>query len=179
MTDTGIGIKDEDLPKLFTSFERLDENKNHESVIRAISGIKNLVYVIVGAGPLSDNLKKVANDNNVDVILTGARNDVDAFYASADCYILPSIREGLNVSLMEAMASGLPCLCSKIRGNEDLIDQEGGLYFDPRNIESIRESINELISNINFSMGEHNKQKVKMFGSVVVENKLDSIYCQV
>lgn len=50
------------------------------------------------------------------------RTDVDQLLRIMDVYCLPSIREGLNVSLMEAMASGLLCVASKIRGNVDLIE---------------------------------------------------------
>ena len=63
----------------------------------------------------------MAEQKNVKLHLLGYRTDISELYNSADIFVFPSIREGLSVSLMEAMASGLPCIVSKIRGNVDLI----------------------------------------------------------
>lgn len=126
---------------MLLSVGELNENKNHEAVIRAISAM-DIVYVIVGKGYLGEKLIRVARECNVDLRLMGYREDVAGFYNAADIYILPSKREGLNVSLMEAMASGLPCLAGRIRGNNDLIDEgKGGYLFIPNSIASIREAI--------------------------------------
>ena len=128
---------------LLLSVGELNSNKNHEAVIKAISGL-DITYIIVGKGDLFDYLKDLAEKVGSNVILTGYRSDVVDFYATADAYILPSKREGLNVSLMEAMASGIPCLASNIRGNVDLISDDE-LLFDPNKITSIRHSINRII----------------------------------
>ena len=60
-------------------------------------------------------------------------------------FILPSIREGLNVSLMEAMASSLPCLCGKIRGNTDLIEDKDCL-FNPISLNEIRWALKRMVA---------------------------------
>ena len=53
----------------------------------------------------------------------------------ADLFVFPSFREGLSVALMEAMASGLPIVCSKIRGNVDLVmDHKGGYLVKPDDV---------------------------------------------
>lgn len=66
------------------------------------------------------------------------------FYDAADVYVLPSIREGLNVSLMEAMVSGLPVACGKIRGNTDLIEDKC-CFFSPQAIKEIYDAIDYAI----------------------------------
>lgn len=121
-----LGLEDTDF--MLLSVGELNENKNHASVIKAIAG-KDITYVIVGKGDKEAELKTMADENNVDLRLTGYRNDVADFYDAADVYILPSIRKGLNVSLMEAIDSGLPVACSPIRGNTDLVDEEDGVMF--------------------------------------------------
>ena len=121
-----LGLEDTDF--MLLSVGELNENKNHASVIKAIAG-KDITYVIVGKGDKEAELKTMADENNVDLRLTGYRNDVADFYDAADVYILPSIRKGLNVSLMEAMDSGLPVACSPIRCNTDLVDEEDGVMF--------------------------------------------------
>lgn len=109
------------------SVGEVNKNKNHELGIRAVAQLKDIVphlfYVIVGRGGSMKALKKLSADLGVEkqVIFTGYRSDVPSFYHMADLFFFPSHREGLSVALMEAMASGLPVVCTKIRGNEDLI----------------------------------------------------------
>lgn len=164
---------------LLLSVGELNENKNHESVIRAISGIQNLTYVIVGKGELTDRLKKTAVECNTDLRLVGFRTDVADFYDAADVYILPSIREGLNVSLMEAMASALPCLCGNIRGNVDLIDIKGGYLFNPSSGDEIRISVEKMVGlgqEERKEKGVHNLDKIRSFDLQTVENLTSEIY---
>lgn len=129
---------------MLLSVGELNKNKNHEMVIRAIKDIPNIIYVIVGRGRLRDRLLYVAKECNVDLKLVGYRADVAYFYSAADVYILPSIREGLNVSLMEAMASGLACCASKIRGNIDLINDA---LFNPQNEKEIKNTLSYAMKN--------------------------------
>lgn len=137
----GIGDK-----FMLLSVGELNENKNHAAVIEAIVGL-DLVYVIVGRGELESQLRARAEKLGVHVILTGFRSDVVDFYAAANAYILPSLREGLNVSLMEAMASGLPVMCLPIRGNIDLVrDEESGLLVE-NEPGSIAKGISRLMEN--------------------------------
>lgn len=160
---------------MLLSVGELNDNKNHEMVIRAIQGL-NLVYVIVGKGELKEKLGNTAKKCGVDLRLAGFRNDVADFYSAADIYVLPSIREGLNVSLMEAMAGGLPIACSRIRGNVDLIDEgKGGCFFDPK----LRDSVFAAIQNaINYKdiFGVYNRRKIRTFNIYEINNIMRNIY---
>ena len=102
-------------------------NKNHKVGIEALAKLrdKNTYYVICGRGPLMEAHKELAQSLGVGdrVILTGYRTDVADFYKMADVFLLPSFREGLPVAVMEAMASGLPVIATKIRGSSDLVQQ--------------------------------------------------------
>lgn len=160
---------------LLLSVGELNHNKNHEMVIKALRGIDNICYVIVGDGALTDYLRLVAYENGVDVRLTGFRSDVVCFYNAADAYILPSIREGLNVSLMEAMASGLPCLAGRIRGNTDLIDENGGITFNPMDISEIKNAIIEIQKDC-LGMGNYNKQKIKSYDIEAINAIMQKLY---
>jgi len=60
-------------------------------------------------------------DLNQSVHFLGYRTDVNDIYSCVDVFAFMSFQEGLPVALMEAMASGVPCICSDIRGNSDLI----------------------------------------------------------
>lgn len=152
---------------MLLSVGELNENKNHELVIRAIAGME-LTYVIVGKGYLANGLEVVAKECNVDLCLMGFRNDVADFYDAADAYVLPSIREGLNVSLMEAMSSGIAVACGKIRGNTDLIDDQQCL-FDPTARDEIKRAIEYVIEN-GEKLGALNLLKIRTFDLKSIEN---------
>ena len=177
-----FGLKDTDL--IFLSVGELNDNKNHEVVIRALSKIEEKpYYIIVGKGDKKEYLQSLVNDLGLQdkVIFAGFRQDVADFYDAADVFIFPSFREGLSVALMEAMASGLPVVCGKIRGNTDLIDCEGGFFFDPHNINSVVESIkNELNADRNVQKN-YNMKKIQQFSLDNVNKHMISIYknCEV
>lgn len=167
---TELGLKDDQI--MLLSVGELNENKNHSSVIRAIKGIDNLTYVIVGKGDLKDSLEKTANESNIDLRLMGFRNDVADFYDAADVYVLPSIREGLNVSLMEAMASGLPIACGNIRGNTDLIDS---CLFSPTDLDEIKKAIEQAIEKRK-ELSQRNLRKIQSFNLQTVKKSVSDIY---
>ena len=97
------------------------------------------------------------------VKLLGFRTDIQDLLISSDIFVFPSIREGLPISIMEAMDAGLPCIVSNIRGNKDLIDSKGGYLFK-NSIELLQYLVNLIEdSNLRLQMGAHNKNKVKLF----------------
>ncbi len=175
-----LGIPEEAL-FLFAAGE-LNENKNHKAVIKALSEIESkFFFAIAGQGEMRDRLQKVIDECGLSkkVKLLGYRSDIADIYEAADIYVLPSHREGLNVSLMEAMASGLPCACGKIRGNVDLINENGGALFEPDNIEDIKEKLEKLIGKSTEKrkrMGRYNLEKIQKFDKVTVEKAMERVY---
>lgn len=165
---------------LLLSVGELNENKNHQIIIRALAKLENpsIHYAIAGAGEKKEYLLELAKELGVSeqVHLLGHRKDVVEIYKTADVYILPSIREGLNVSLMEAMAEELPCLAGRIRGNVDLIDSEGGVLFSPRNKDDCFDALTKLLESDLESMGEHNGRKIQDISKEGVLYKMKSIY---
>lgn len=158
---------------MILSVGELNENKNHEAVIRAVAGM-DLTYVVVGKGKLGEKLETAATECGVDLRLMGFRSDVADFYTAADVYVLPSIREGLNVSLMEAMASGCSCCCGRIRGNTDLI-VDSKCMFEPRNTDEIRNAIEYATGNRD-QLGSQNIQRIKRFDTTAVTKSTAEIY---
>lgn len=163
---------------LLLSVGELNENKNHETVIRAIADMPNVYYIIAGKGGLQEHLQSVIDELGVSdkVKLLGFRKDIGELCATADMYAMPSYREGLSVALMEAMASGLPCVVSKIRGNTDLIDENGGELFDPYSVEDCKAAIAKLIATEIERKGQYNREKIKRFSVETVNEKMTDIY---
>lgn len=152
---------------IFVSVGELIHRKNHESAIRAFSkaNIENAYYLICGIGELESHLKDIISNLGLDnrVKLLGYREDAKDIMKSSDIFIFPSFQEGLPVALMEAMACGLPCLVSKIRGNVDLIDEEkGGLLFDPHDVQGLSEELLKIMM-VPSEWGKHNKERIKEF----------------
>lgn len=176
-----LAIKPQD--SFILSIGELNANKNHEVVIKAVSIINdpNLKYVICGRGPLEKHLKELVKSLNVEnqVLFLGYRNDVYELCRAADLFVFPSLREGLPVSIMEAMVSGLPVICSDIRGNADLVtDEHGGYLVKDNSTEEYVNKINELLHNkekrVQFS--EFNKVKVEEFSLDNVLSLLKEVY---
>lgn len=162
------------------SVGELNENKNHKLVIRALGRLdnKNVYYVIVGKGAGHDALISEALKANIAdrVLLLGFRSDVARFYGMANAFVFPSFREGLSVSLMEAMSSALPCAVSEIRGNTDLIDENGGTLFKPDSVDSCLTAINKLLNSDMGELGRYNTQKIQPFFIEPVSEEMRFIY---
>lgn len=135
--------------RLLLSVGELNSNKNHQLVVRCLPALEpNVHYAVAGEGDLAKTLQSLAQELSVAerFHLLGYRRDVPELMAAADAYVLPSFREGLNVSLMEAMASGLPCAAGRIRGNTDLIDEDRGALFDPKSLDSLEIALRKLLT---------------------------------
>ncbi len=139
-----LGVKTDEF--LFLSIGELNKNKNHEFVIKVIARLKNskVKYFIAGEGDLKEDLIELVEklDLESQIKLLGYRDDVEELYQVADLFVFPSKREGLPVALMEAIASRVPVVCSKIRGNSDLANK---YMFDVSNEDSLVEILGELI----------------------------------
>ena len=150
-------------------------------MIQALGRLRNshIHYVIAGTGDQADALKKLAVASGVNLHLLGYRSDVPELLKAADIYALPSLREGLNVSLMEAMASGLPCICGDIRGNQDLIDDGRGGYRVPgTDVSAWAVAITKLL-HATPEFGQYNQKKIKIFSKELVEEKMRRLYEEV
>ncbi len=106
-----------DLPT-YINVGRLDHQKNQAFLLEAFKELLALqpesVLLLVGGGPDEGALRAKARDLGLgdSVLFLGFRSDIPELLCSADCFMMPSLFEGLSLVLVEAQASGLPCLCS-------------------------------------------------------------------
>ena len=165
-----LGIP-ENIP-IFLSIGELNKNKNHIVVLNALSKLqdKRFVYLICGRGVLKEHLeekmKELGLNNNVKLL--GYRNDITEILKIADLFIFPSKREGLPVSLIEAMAAGLPAIASNVRGNRDLISEEN--LFEPDDANTLVRLIEKQLNNI--ENNKHIKVKYKNLEQYSLQNVL-------
>ena len=97
---------------------RFDPQKNHTFLIKIFLECKKIdshvKLILVGEGEEQEKIKKEVNKRGLaeDVIFTGARSDVNDLMQAMDIFVLPSLYEGLPLTMIEAQASGLPCVIS-------------------------------------------------------------------
>ena len=150
---TELGFTDQDF--LILTVAEMTKNKNHAAVIHALACLRtqpefiHLHYLIVGRGTEQKNLQRLAESLGLQehVHFLGYRADVEDLYRAADIFAFMSFREGLSLALMEAMSSGLPAVCAKIRGNTDLIEDRVSGLFTENNPEALSEAILKLYRN--------------------------------
>ena len=174
------------LPKeafVVLSVGELNKNKNHEVIIRAIAKIDNpdIHYIVCGEGPLKGYLIDLSEDLGIKnrVHLLGIRKDIAEICKVSDLFTFPSYREGLSVALMEAMANGLPVVCSNVRGNSDLIeDGKGGYLIEPVDVEGFAKYIKGLIedSRLKSEFGDFNHKKIENYSIENVLKEMEEIY---
>jgi glycosyltransferase involved in cell wall biosynthesis len=105
---------------------RLTVQKNHIALLAALPDIlaahPGFRLALVGTGPLERELREAATPLREAVLFLGHRNDVPDLLAAADLFVLPSLFEGLPLSLIEAMAAGLPAVASNVGGVDEVVE---------------------------------------------------------
>jgi glycosyltransferase involved in cell wall biosynthesis len=128
---------------------RLAQLKGHEVLIPAFAEAVNYAKVdlelrLLGNGPFRQKLEELARACCVEtrVRFLGESWDVAAQLRELDLFVLASLREGRPTSIMEAMASGLPVIATRVGAVPDLVvDGESGLLIDPSNVSGLANSI--------------------------------------
>ncbi len=168
---------------LLVSVGELLRNKNHEVALRAMAQIDDpkLYYVIAGNGALHDYLLNLARELGVQdrVKLLGYRLDVDEIYRAGDVFVFPSIREGLPLAPLEAMASGLFLVCADNRGTREYaVNEENALVCDWNDVDAFKNAILRVMTDR--KLKENAKKKnVPILALYDVENvvvELNKIY---
>jgi sugar transferase (PEP-CTERM/EpsH1 system associated) len=130
---------------------RLDPVKNHQGLIHAVrllqeSG-RRVRLVIVGDGPLRRDVQQFGQMLNPGALMLGYRRDVERLYRIFDIFVLNSFAEGMSNTLLEAMASAVPTVCTRVGGNTELIaDGERGILVSPGDDEKLANALLRFIS---------------------------------
>lgn len=176
-----IGLEETDI--VCIAMGDLIARKNYGIAIETISRLQpefpTLHFVICGKGPELENLKSLAAENKVlnKIHFLGFRTDIKDLLQAADIFFFTSLQEGLPRSTMEAMASGLPVACSRIRGNTDLVDEEnGGVLFNPQDIDDVEKKLYQLLTSDYASKGKYNLDHIREFSLDMATESVRKIY---
>jgi len=129
---------------------RLDKQKGHIYLLNASSLIPRAVFFLAGDGPERANLEERVKQMNLydKVIFLGHREDIAELMHNCDLFVLPSLFEGLPLSILEAMSACKPVIATDIEGiNEIIIHGKTGLLVPSADSNALAENINLLISN--------------------------------
>jgi glycosyltransferase involved in cell wall biosynthesis len=146
-----------------------------------------VLFLLVGSRLPSDynsNVNVAINDAKEylgdRLILTGEREDIPALLATMDIFCLPSWREGMPRSIIEAMMMGLPIVATNIRGSrEEVVDGETGLLIPIKDVKQLYKKFEYLVNNpeIRFKMGQRGRVRAIKFydEDVVIKRQLELI----
>jgi len=154
---------------------RLNPVKDHSTLLKAFKiifdKVTDAVLVIIGDGELREEIEREINGLGVRgrVLLLGERTDIPELLNMLDVFVLSSLSEGHNMSLLEAMAVGLPVVATNVGGNVEIVDDEKtGFLVPARSPQLLAEKIGMLLQNngLMSSMGEKSREKVLSLFSV-------------
>lgn len=183
--ELGFGEKD----YLMLTVAEMTVNKNHITILKALSQLKDreeyahMHYLICGRGEQWKSLEESAKELGVadHVHFLGYRTDAPELYKASDLFLFMSFREGLPVALMEAMSAGMPIICTKIRGNTDLIQDGGNGIFTENNPEALAEAILRMYRNPQQAavLGENAAQSAKAYDEENILSQVKEIYLHI
>lgn len=171
---------------IFVCVAGLMKKKNHRGLIAAFSaafsdGMESRL-VLFGDGPLRSELANQISAAGLSdaVIMAGSDPNARHLLAEADAFCLVSFYEGLPLALLEAMASGLPCLVSRAGEMAKVVkDEETGICVDTRDTDGIALALKRLAADADLRrrMGKAGLLRVQNeFGLDQMVDRLEAIY---
>lgn len=131
---------------------RLAPEKGLEHLLHAAAGVLNTLpvakFILAGEGPKRLALEKLARQLGIEksVIFLGRRSDLASIYASFDVFVLPSLREGMPLAVLEAMAAKRPVVATRVGAIPTMVkDQQTGLLVDAGDITGLQSAISLLL----------------------------------
>lgn len=168
---------------IFINIARFVEPKNHLELIQAFKEVnernRNTRLLLLGDGLLRNRIENKIKELNLEssVELKGNVPNVEYYLAKSDVFVLPSAYEGLPLTILEAMASGLPIIATSVGGVPDIVNKNG-ILTKPGNSEQLVHAMIELAENkeLRYKMGEISKIEVQKYDISKVTSKYEKLY---
>ena len=175
-----LGLSREDL--MILTMARLVPEKGLEYLIRAAANLRlaapQCKIVIAGDGPARCRLERLVHELDLSdrVTLLGYRQDVHELLAACDIVALPSLREGLSISLLEAMAASKPIVASRIGSHVEVVSQANiAKLVTPADVTALSDTILDLINDPGMMM-ELGRSARRLFELRYTEGRMLNAY---
>ncbi len=180
-----IGVENDDI--VIGTVARLNKAKGHEYLIDASARLlkKNklkLKIVFVGDGPEKDCLMEKIKSHGLGkyFLFLGHRSDISKVMSGIDIHVLPSVREGFGIALLEAMAAGKPCVTTDVGGPAEAVeDGITGFVVPPNDSKSLAGPIECLIKDKNLFSRMRENAVLRVYAKFTCEvmgNNISDIY---
>jgi N-acetyl-alpha-D-glucosaminyl L-malate synthase BshA len=147
---------------------------------------QNVRLILVGEGPEEEDLKRLVGQLNlkdcINFLGQVPNEEVPQYMAASDVFVLPSLSEGFPNVILEAMASGLAIVASKVSGLPEIVEDGGnGFLVESRNPEQIAEKVLLLLGDdeLRERISKNNKETAKGYSWESVVERLDNVYYEV
>ncbi|MEU5320349.1 glycosyltransferase [Streptomyces sp. NPDC021056] len=136
--------------ELIGTVGRIDTQKAPLDFIRMAAAVRaehpGTTFVMIGDGPLEEDVRRLAEELDVDVALLGHRPDAAALVAGLDVFVITSLYEGLGRALTEALATARPVVATAVNGVPDLVEHGAtGLLVPPADPEAAARAVGWLL----------------------------------
>jgi glycosyltransferase involved in cell wall biosynthesis len=178
-----IGVAPHEL--LVGAVGRLSPQKGLDHLVRAAAELaprRDLRFVIVGEGPLRADIERQIQEHGLEgrVLLLGRRDDVPQILGALDIFVLPSLREGTPMALLEAMGAGVAAIASDVGGVRDVVDEgRTGLMVPSADASALARAIARLADDaaLRTALGRAAKDAVRLrFSAGAMERRYESVY---
>ena len=172
---------------VFIFIGRVNRDKGINELLEAyknLSAERSCYLLIVGPSEVDDSVNMELYDwsaNEEKIIYTGTTNVVEQYLAAADCYILPSYREGFGLSVIEAQAMGVPVIVTDIPGPTDaIILNKTGVTVPKKDADALKEAMEKFSGDLSMceSFGKEgykfvseNFEQKKFFEHIIQDRK--------
>jgi len=143
--------------------------------------MKQARLVLVGDGRLRGELQRLLREAGLSdrAWLPGERSDVPAILRGLDCFVLPSLAEGISNTILEAMASGLPVVATRVGGLAEVVaDGETGRLVAPGRPDQIAAAVLEVLAQ-RARMGAAARERAQRFGADAYADRVEAILLRV
>jgi len=184
--------KEASLPKnciIVGSVARFSTVKGLEYFIKALPLVareyNNAMFLLVGYGAEETSLKQIAKDLKIEdkIVFFNPIKDSYKYLPVMDIFVMPSIQEGLGLSILEAQAQGIPVIASRVGGIPDIIeDNVTGILVESKNSGEIAAAILKLIKDKNLAAAikDHAYERtVSDFSLEKMVEKTESVYKEI
>ncbi|MEW6095245.1 MAG: glycosyltransferase family 4 protein [bacterium] len=175
-------IKNDDILLLFTGYEF--KRKGLKYIIEALPLIDNKEVKILVVGrddekPFYNIAKQLGVEKRV--VFVGYSTEVNRYYAASDIFVFPTLYEAFSLATIEAVASGLPILTTKVNGTEELVQDGYNGFFIKRDAKDIAEKVNLLIKNplLITQLGENARKTAEKYSWQKIVKRTLEVYKEV